>query len=450
MSKIKLLISLAASLLLVGLVFHYSFAAAIAPTWPSAALRLAPYQSIALLNQAQHLRERYLYIARQSVEPGSSRLVEASRVSGSTSPKSQQTPEAGESIESLRSRLQEKLTRVLSADPINAVATRTLGEVEEESTRSQDLMVMAARQSKREAVAVFWIMDHAFRSKLYSDVIDRISVLLSIAPGSWPYVYGYLERLATVPAGRLVLEQAITEYPSWRLRFLQDLPRRSSDPALTFRLLSSLKNMGHQPKSEEISPYIWSLVRVRNYGFAYFAWLNLIEQRAFEKVSLLNNKGFEVESDGSPFDWSFSASRNASAEFVRLSSAKALEGSRVLQFRLGPGRVEFPQLSQYLKLPPGRYVLSGFYRSMLRSRRGLAWKAYCVDAEGKRQGLREGEFLKNKTLDWERFEFSFDVLSIEQCQLARLVLHHGARSASEKLIDGEVYFDKLSLGVPKK
>jgi len=347
-------------------------------------------------------------------------------------------------IATIRTEMQRILRQIVARDPLNARAFRMLGEVERDTGRARTFMDAAVQRSRRESIAVFWLLNDTFSREQYAAAIEHADALMRTSSELRPYTMAYLARMTALPEAAEVLQTRLREHPQWRPRFFGLLPQTMQEPRGPFNIMMGLKQSGDVVTAKEIAPYIWALMKAKDYGFAYYAWLNLLPAEQVNAVGLLNNPGFEMDADGSPFNWHFSRFQNATGEFLSLPD-DAPEGERVLSLRFGPGQVRFPEIRQYLKLPPGRYVLSGRYRGFVRANRGITWMANCVDGEGRSVPAAESRELSNIAQKWTEFRFEFPVAEPDACRLVWLRLRHGARSSSEKLISGELMIDGLSL-----
>jgi hypothetical protein len=148
-------------------------------------------------------------------------------------------------------------------------------------------------------------------------------------------------------------------------------------------------------------------------------------------------RGFEAASNGLPFDWSISVGSGATVE---VSARPDAPGQHALLLELGPGRVEFPGVTQMLLLTPGAYHLKGQLKGELEGRRGLQWRVVCAAG----QPLGESEMFVGEAPDWKDFEFDFTVPD-NDCRAQYLRLALAARSASEQLVSGTVWYDSLRL-----
>jgi hypothetical protein len=93
-----------------------------------------------------------------------------------------------------------------------------------------------------------------------------------------------------------------------------------------------------------------------------------------------------------------------------------------------------------LLLAPGAYHLKGQLKGELEGRRGLQWRVVCAAG----QPLGESEMFVGEAPDCKDFEFDFTVPDID-CRAQYLRLALAARSASEQLVSGTVWYDSLQL-----
>ena len=101
---------------------------------------------------------------------------------------------------------------------------------------------------------------------------------------------------------------------------------------------------------------------------------------------------------------------------------------------------EFPGVTQMLLLTPGAYHLKGQLKGELEGRRGLQWRVVCAAG----QPLGDSEMFEGEAPDWKDFEFDFTVPE-NDCRAQYLRLALAARSASEQLVSGTVWYDNLRL-----
>jgi hypothetical protein len=76
----------------------------------------------------------------------------------------------------------------------------------------------------------------------------------------------------------------------------------------------------------------------------------------------------------------------------------------------------------------------------LYARRGMQWRIACVNGPS----LGESQLFRGVASDWRTFEFAFTVPE-RGCTVQSVKLTLVARSPSEKLVSGSIWFDDLSI-----
>ena len=91
-------------------------------------------------------------------------------------------------------------------------------------------------------------------------------------------------------------------------------------------------------------------------------------------------------------------------------------------------------------LPEGKYQLKGQYKGEIVGKRGMVWRVACADGE---RPLGESAMILGQAANWQTFGVDFSVPSGCRAQTLRLELD--ARSASEQMVSGSIWFDELAL-----
>jgi hypothetical protein len=416
-----------------------------AETNPELALRLNPDNPVALIALAERERAKLLQLTEdqedatktpETTNSASNSGTDAAGVLVRTN--TGQATAIGE-INKRRKQIVSLARRAIANDPLNARGFRLLAEVSDTPEQTRLLMKEAVKRSRRESIAVFWLLGDSFARKDFLDVVEKSEVLLRTGSNLTPEAMSYLSELAASPEGRAALVPALAQQPIWRRSFFDALPNVVQLADTPYELMSALKDAGSDLAASELAPYLNALVRENLVSYAHDIWVQLRPNGDRQPATLLNNAAFANDPSGLPFDWIIERGANVMVEFTPLGDK---DRSRSVRFSFGAGRVQFPELSQVIILAPGRYQFSGEFEGMIRARRGLRWEIHCW----KGKELAKTEMVYGlPTAPWQPFGLDIEIPDRDDCRSQQLRLFHDARSASEQLISGQASFRSLSL-----
>lgn len=325
--------------------------------------------------------------------------------------------------------------------PLNAPALRILGQLADDARDSQRAMLSmraAARLSIRESPAVFWMMtksvelqDHA-ATFYYADALARSRPLLQ------PYVLPVLTALAEHNIGSGLVKSELAKRPPWRPAFFAALPGSARDIRTPLDIMLALKQGPSPPTPNEYRPYLDTLIARQQYELAYYAWLQFLPPDHLASTGFLFNGNFRLQPSDLPFDWVIQDGRGASVEVAPVPGE---QGQSALVVEFGVGRVEFPGVSQLVMLGPGSYRLKGRYRGELSGPRGLRWRVTCANGQIM---IGDGAMLLGTVPNWREFDVTFTVPPTG-CRAQYVRLGLDARSASEQLVTGRMWFGEMTL-----
>lgn len=330
--------------------------------------------------------------------------------------------------------------QVLVRNPLNAQALRILGQVAAaagDEQRANAFFQAAARRSLREDYALSWLVQKNYEHENFATAIHYADALLRTRPQLVSAVTPLLARMLENNSAGPQLQKLLAENPPWRPAFLAALPPYIGDARITLNLLLNLRETATPPTMDDLRNYLNFLIRNKLYEFAYYAWLQFLPPEQLTKVGFLINGSFERTPSGLPFDWVIKGGPGVTIDIVRKPDARR---QHALYIEFGYGRVGF-HASQLLRLAPGTYQLEGQYIGELKGRRGLVWRITCAD-NGKRIG--QSDMVIGEAQTWTDFSFSFTVPDRE-CGAQTLQLVLNARSASERLVSGAVWYDDLRI-----
>ena len=427
-----------------GLVAH------LAATDPNLALRLNPGYSGALVRladialqtelsppEAAHADRAAGAPASDASEDGrlnlwakfASRVVAASQGDTRTPPLSLDPKTAAQ----IRAWARQALIR----DPLNAGALRILGQVADAKDASK-LMQAAVRRSIRESIAVYWLMQKSTNEGDFASALHYADILLRTQSNITPLLMPTLAKIVESRPPGDVLKALLVHNPPWRAQFFQDLPTAVGDPRALLEIFLALRGTPAPPTSYELGQYLHFLIGHRDYDLARYTWLQFLPPERLRNLGFLYNGSFEQPLSGLPFDWEYYA---GSGVTIDIAQRPGSDHQHALFLEFGEGRVDFKGVSQLLMLPPGEYRLTGKYRGTLKGRRGLVWRIAC-DATAAQLGT--SPMVLGSAPSWQTFEVGFKV-PVADCPAQRLQLDLDARSESEQLISGSIWYDDLNI-----
>jgi hypothetical protein len=429
-----------------------SLAAYLGSEAPDAALVLRPNEPTALLDLADaELNPRTDPVrddAERSARGGVGGWSElALKAAAAKLPHKSSAPAASEPSplsDDDKARIRQRAQTAVAQEPLNARGLRILGQLADgagDEVRAAKLMRAAVDRSLSESVAVYWLLEKSFKANDYARAISYADIILRKRPQLMQYVAPMLAAMAedADPKATAALTAVLAQNPPWRLSFIRALPGRISDAKTPLSLLLSLKGTDAPPTTLELRAYLDFLIRHKFYELAYYTWLQSLPADELGRIGFVTNASFESEPSGLPFDWQIAQGSGVSIDIVpRPGEAEG----KALFLELGPGRADFPGVSQVLMLTPGSYRLKGKLKGDTRGRRGLQWSIRCAGSNAPPIGT--GPMFVGVAGAWSDFEFAFTVPDANcRAQVLRLAL--AARSASEQLVSGSVWYSGLQI-----
>ncbi len=334
----------------------------------------------------------------------------------------------------------DRLEAALEEFPINARALRLFGQLSEREhadAAAAKAMQAAARYSSQETIAVGWVMRNSFQNKDYVAAAHYADVLLRTQPQFLSFALPVLGKMAEDNAARKEVNKILAAGPAWRYEFFMGLGEVITDARTPLNLLVSLKDTPAPPKAAEVQAYLSFLFQHKLYKFAYFAWRQFLPSEQLANTGLLFNGNFEIAPSGAPFDWTLLPADGA---IIEIAARPDAPDKSALLVEFGQGRVNFRGVFQTVMLPPGEYRLIGSYKGNVVGLRGMQWSVLCVGGAA----IGESEMILGSFPEWRQFEFVFEVPPTG-CVAQTVRLDLAARSSSEQLVSGTIWFDDLSI-----
>ncbi len=348
-------------------------------------------------------------------------------------------------IEREREEIRAHAVTSLVNDPLNARALRILGQLADaagDEPAAFGLMHAAVGRSLAESFAVYWMMRKSFEKKDYAGTVYYADVFLRKRPQLTAYAIPILAQMAEGGDQKAVgaVKSLLADNPPWRSSFFDDLPLGVTDARTPLNLLLSVKDTPTPPDPVTVNNYVTFLLNNKFYELAYYTWLQFLPASDLGRAGFLANASFKKPPSGSPFDWKITSGAGVTVDIVPRPDNT---DQHALFLELGPGRVDFSGVTHMTLLSAGTYTFMGKIKGELSGRRGLQWSMRCADVSAPTT-LGESKMFVGSAASWADFQFTFTVPD-KNCRAQVLRLDLAARSASEQLVSGSVWYDDLKM-----
>src|SRR5262249_44994940 len=114
--------------------------------------------------------------------------------------------------------------RALVANPLDRDAIRLLGLVADlkgDTARADTLMQVATARSKRDSGAQTWLFDQRARAAAFAEALQHADVAMRTQPALYDSFGPPLIAVASDPAGKAAMLDALSRDPPWRGWFLK-------------------------------------------------------------------------------------------------------------------------------------------------------------------------------------------------------------------------------------
>ena len=175
---------------------------------------------------------------------------------------------------------------------------------------------------------------------------------------------------------------------------------------------------------------------------AYATWMESLGKDYRTAFGYLIDGDFNLPPSGYGFGWRHS--KAVDYEVARVFEFDNIESPALKVSFYGSRIINQALVNQYLMLMPGRYQLSGNFRSVdLNAGEGVRWRVACLNQEN----IVLGDFVKGQA-QWSKFKFEFIVPDGLGCNAQNLILE--SLPGGERPFDyhGAVWFDQLRISRP--
>lgn len=339
--------------------------------------------------------------------------------------------------------------RALRVNPLEARALVLLGliaEREGDPARADTLLRIAGARSWRDPVTQLWLFRHDAMRSDFMGALTHADALLRVDT-DWELIFPALAAFTVDPHGLQALAAILGDSP-WRAPFLAHVSGRLANDEWLLQLYRALRVGKTPPSVKELQPFLARLIKDGRFDEAYRTWQETLppERRSSDRYPY--NEDFAADPDGLPFDWVL---RSVPGTDIQLVTSPDRRKGRALQIQFSGARVDFQNVTQLMRLPPGTYYLSGMVKAEdLRTQRGIWWRISCanmlkVEVSPALTTLGHTALVAG-TFPWREFGVDFTVPEAG-CPAQWLTLEHTARIGPERQIEGEIWFASLRIAV---
>ena len=332
--------------------------------------------------------------------------------------------------------------RAFARDPLDAAAVIDLSRIAEAEgnvdaserlTLSAGDMTPRATNIQGEAMAIF------LKRRDFDRVMSRLDGLVRARPEKAAEFYALASEISGDPEGEMALARMIASNPPWRSQFFTYLLSKGQ-PEVASQILGTLRDTASSVEDTEIGGIINYYLQIGDVDRAYAAWLSSLGDDELRDVKGVYDGGFSHPVRSLHFDWTVRPSQGLT---YRLFPRNTASMDQTLQIDFQDYAGNFSNLSQILRLRPGRFTFSGEVRfEDFASPTSLVFRLYCLDGKTLK-ALDETSPLPQST-QWISFEKTIDVPS-KGCQNQLLQLESKSRLENEQITYGLVAIDALAI-----
>lgn len=339
------------------------------------------------------------------------------------------------------------LLRAIELAPSSGRMLFQLGNLLErrgEDERAEQLMLLASTMARRNSVVQVALAEYWGRHNQPEQFLKRLIVVLDLNRGFWDRVYPVLLSVINEPAYeplvREVFSAALADRsPFWWKPFFYYASIHAESLA-SVRLLYSIRSGSHTPPTDnERKHFLARLQQEGQWLETYFVWLNSLDDDRLSALGNIFNGSFTYELMNEGFGWRYSEDSGVD---VSTAVTEGASDAKALRITYSGRRAQKIRLSQFLKLPPGRYQLSGRVRTVaVDEGQGAQWRIGCITP--KRMQITQSAWFSGDR-PWRVFVEQFEIPA-ESCEVQQLSL------AQESIVDegnisrGAFWFDDLAI-----
>lgn len=327
-------------------------------------------------------------------------------------------------------------------NPLDASAVIDLSRIAEargDADASERLRLIAGEMTPRAARIQAEALAILLRRRDFDAVMSRLDGLIRARPAEAARFFAVASEISGDPDGSRAVARMLASDPPWRRQFLTSL-MKTERPGTAQQILSDIRAMGGNVEVAETREIIDHYLTSGDVDRGYAAWLSGLGDDELRDVRRIYDGGFAHPLKGLRFDWTLTP---ADGLTYRLFPRNTASMDQTLQLDFADFAGTFANLSQVLRLRPGRYRLSGEVRfENFASPTGIVFRIACL-GDAVSPPLAETNPLPQST-QWIGFDKTFEIPDAA-CTSQVLQLESKARLENSQVTRGMVAIDNISI-----
>lgn len=324
-------------------------------------------------------------------------------------------------------------------DASTIIALSRIAGVQGDAEAAERLKLAAGEMMPRDAKVQAEALTIFLARRDYDQVMYRLDGLTRSRPSEAANFYALAAGISGDPDGSKAVARMLASNPPWRPQFFAYLLSKGQ-PQLASRIMDDLRSLSAPVQDDEIAGVINYYLQSGDFDQGYAVWLSSLTEDELKDVQRVYDGGFRHPVRSLHFDWTL---RPAQGLAWRLFPRNTASMDQTLQLDFQDFAGSFSNLSQILRLRPGRYRLSGEIRfDGFASPTGLVFRLYCLN-KGAAKLIDETPALPQST-QWIAFDKAFEIPT-DGCANQQLQLESKIRLLNSQLTRGMVAIDGLAV-----
>ena len=265
--------------------------------------------------------------------------------------------------------------------------------------------------------ALFRTLLMDIRAADFGSAAGKTELIARRWPDQWGLIESYLPILVASDDGFSAVAENYLDTEPGRRKIFGSLVSQKSGLSPAYKLLFEWRDRGITDLAWETNRLTYALLADGQGRVAHNLFLQTLSDQQRKEAGYVFNGRFNLQLSGNPFDWSIKNQTGVSFQHVHEENRDrvANEPAR-LEIRFLGNPLQFKNVSQFLRLPAGRYEVSVSYSSHdLVTPKPIELTLECVEGSTRLAAIGIGQGSKDETIETANF-----TVPAANCDMARL------------------------------